>query len=481
MQIVRDNLEKLYLSCFGKKPQSITPLPQGGSDRRYFRLVSGEESVIGAHNPDVDENRAFIYLTQHFGSKDLPVPQVLAVADNEEFYLLSDLGNNSLFDHIVGVDWEDKSKTELLKKTLALLVRFQVDGAVGLDFTKCYPKAEFDLQSVMWDFNYFKYSFLKPTGIKFNESTLDDDFLAFAKLLVSQPSGFFHYRDFQSRNVMLVGDRPHFIDYQGGRRGPLLYDVASFLYQARANFTQKLRNELLNFYLDEVARCIEIDKVQSAQVFPAFALFRVIQTLGAYGYRGFFERRSHFLQSIPLAAANLKHLVENCGLTLPTLKPILESIAEKYGETNEQTKPFEGLTLEVNSFSYRKGYPLEHPEHGGGFVFDCRALPNPGRLQEFKMLTGLEKPVVDFLESHSEIDNFFAEAFTLVRKSVDVYLKRGFKHLSVSFGCTGGQHRSVYMANRLAKELEHFDNLRIRLNHREQKGSNGKKIVRKER
>ena len=467
MQIVRDNLQKLFLSCFGIKPQSITPLPQGGSDRRYFRLVSGEESVIGAYNPDVHENRAFIYLTQHFGSKDLPVPQVLAVADNEEFYLLSDLGNNSLFDHIVGVDWENNSKTELLKKTLTLLVRFQVDGAVGLDFTKCYPKSEFDLQSVMWDFNYFKYSFLKPSGIRFNESTLDDDFLAFAKLLVSQPGGFFHYRDFQSRNVMLVGDRPHFIDYQGGRRGPLLYDVASFLYQARANFPQKLRNELLNFYIDEVARCVEIDKVQLVQVFPAFALFRVIQTLGAYGYRGFFERRSHFLQSIPLAAANIGYLVENCGLSLPTLNPILKSIAEKYGNSVEQSQPFNGLTVEVNSFSYRKGYPLEHPEHGGGFVFDCRALPNPGRIAEYKMQTGNEQPVIDYLEQHPEIDSFYQKVFALVNNAVEVYRQRAFKHLSVSFGCTGGQHRSVYMANRLANELKNIEGVKVCLYHRE--------------
>jgi aminoglycoside/choline kinase family phosphotransferase len=484
MQIVKDNLDTLFYSCFGAKPRSITPLPQGGSDRRYFRLASETESVIGAYNPDVEENRTFIYLTQHFGGKDLPVPQVLAVSGNQEFYLLSDLGDTSLFDHIVNIDWEQEPQVELLKKTIALLVRFQIDGAVGLDFTKCYPKSEFDLQSVMWDFNYFKYSFLKPSGIKFNETKLDDDFLAFANLLLSQPTGYFHYRDFQSRNVMLIGDNPYFIDYQGGRRGPLLYDMASFLYQARAKFSEAIRDEMLLFYIDEVAKRIEIDKVKAQSVFPAFALFRVIQTLGAYGYRGFFQRRSHFLQSIPLAAANLKNLVDKtdrCGLSLQTLKPILVSIAEKYGETDEQTQPFDGLSVEVNSFSYRKGYPLEHPEHGGGFVFDCRALPNPGRLQEFKMLTGLEKPVVEFLENHSEIDDFFAEAFTLVRKSIDVYLKRGFKHLSVSFGCTGGQHRSVYMANRLAKELQPLDYVRVMLNHREQKGSNGEKTLRKER
>jgi RNase adaptor protein for sRNA GlmZ degradation len=243
--------------------------------------------------------------------------------------------------------------------------------------------------------------------------------------------------------------------------------VASFLYQARANFPQKLRNELLNFYIDEVARCVEIDKVQLVQVFPAFALFRVIQTLGAYGYRGFFERRSHFLQSIPLAAANIGYLVENCGLSLPTLNPILKSIAEKYGNSVEQSQPFNGLTVEVNSFSYRKGYPLEHPEHGGGFVFDCRALPNPGRIAEYKMQTGNEQPVIDYLEQHPEIDSFYQKVFALVNNAVEVYRQRAFKHLSVSFGCTGGQHRSVYMANRLANELKNIEGVKVCLYHRE--------------
>lgn len=473
MQEIKQNLDKLFYDHFGRNPQSITPLPQGGSDRRYFRLSVDSQSAIGAYNPDVDENKTFIYLSQHFASIGLPVPLLYGVSDDENYYLLSDLGDRSLFDHILEIDWEHDQQIDVLKRTISMLIRFQIEGATGLDFGKCCPKSDFDLQSVMWDFNYFKYSFLKPSGIKFDEAKLDDDFFVFANLLLAQPTGYFHYRDFQSRNVMLVDNNPYFIDYQGGRRGPLLYDLASFLYQARANFPEKVRSELLGYYLDEVAGFIEINKSLYIEIFPAFALFRVIQTLGAYGFRGFFERRSHFLQSIPLAATNLKNLTEkidNCGLTLPTLKPILVSIAEKYGDTNEQTQAFEGLTVEVNSFSYRKGYPLEHPEHGGGFVFDCRALPNPGRLTEYKMLTGLQKPVVDYLENHKEIEDFYAETFTLVRKSIEIYQKRGFKHISVSFGCTGGQHRSVYMANRLAKAIELYASLRVKLNHRELNG-----------
>ncbi len=473
MQAIKENLEKLFYNHFGCNPQSITPLPQGGSDRRYFRLSADTQSAIGAYNPEVEENRFFIYLSHHFESKGLPVPLIYGVSEDENYYLQSDLGDRSLFDHILDMDWDNSNQFGVLKETLSHLVEIQIEGAKGTDFSKCYPKSDFDLQSVMWDFNYFKYSFLKPSGIKFNETNLDDDFLAFANLLLSQPSGYFHYRDFQSRNVMLVDGKPYFIDFQGGRRGPLLYDVASFLYQARANFPDTVRDQLLCFYIDEVANYIEIDKLQAQSVFPAFGLFRVIQTLGAYGFRGFFERRSHFLQSIPLAAANLKNFVdktENCGLSLPTLRPILELIADKYGEANEQTHAFGGLTVEISSFSYRKGYPLEHSEHGGGFVFDCRALPNPGRLTEYKMLTGLQKPVIEYLERHKEIDDFFAGAFDLVKKSIDIYQDRGFKHLSVSFGCTGGQHRSVYMANRLAKELEQTVNLKITLNHRELNG-----------
>ena len=473
MQKIRINLDKLFFNQFGVNPQSVTPLPQGGSDRQYFRLTVGTQSAIGAYNPDVEENRTFIYLTQHFGGKKLPVPLLYGISEDEKIYLLSDLGNLSLFDYILDIDWDKNPQTEVLKRTLSLLVRFQIEGAKGLDFKQCYPKSDFDLQSVMWDFSYFKYSFLKPSGVRFNEAKLDDDFLALANLLLAQPTGFFHYRDFQSRNVMLVENKPYFIDYQGGRRGPMLYDLASFLYQARANFPESIRTEMLSFYLDEAAKYTEIDRQQAQSVFPAFALFRVMQTLGAYGFRGFFERRSHFLQSIPLAAANLVNLVDKVtayGLALPTLKPILKSIAEKYGLPNEHSQPFDGLTVEVNSFSYRKGYPLEHPEHGGGFVFDCRALPNPGRLTDYKMLTGSDKPVIDYIEQHKEIDTFFDEVYALVAKSVRAYQDRGFKHLSVSFGCTGGQHRSVYMANRLANELKHIGNLAIRLNHREQNG-----------
>ncbi|MFP4556145.1 MAG: phosphotransferase [Bacteroidales bacterium] len=464
-----------FKNHFGVPPTEISPLPQGGSDRKYFRLSSQSQSAIAAYNPEIEENRAFIYLTKHFGNLGFPVPDIYEVSDDEQTYLLSDLGDITLFDKLIcGVIHGDATSTSvgLLKETLALLAKIQVEGSKGLDFSRCYPKSEFDKQSVMWDFYYFKYSFLKPSGIRFNEAKLDNDFLALANVLLSQPAEYFHYRDFQSRNIMLVNGKPHFIDYQGGRQGPLLYDIASFLYQARANISQQIRDELLDFYLDEVGKYTKINISESKKVFPAFAVFRVIQTLGAYGYRGFFERRAHFLQSIPLAAANLKLLLERLGsinLNLPTLQPVLEAISQKYAQSSEQTQPFDGLTLEINSFSFKKGYPMEHPEHGGGFVFDCRALPNPGRLNQYKLQTGLDEQVIGYLEKYTEVEQFFSHVKELVTKSVYTYKHRGFNHLSVSFGCTGGQHRSVYMASRLTQYFRAVDGIRIVLKHRELK------------
>jgi len=469
---VTSQLELLFKELTGNSADSINPIPQSGSDRQYFRLKKEGKSVIGAFNPDVEENRTFFYLTRHFFSKQFPVAEILKISNDEKYYLLTDLGDITLFNQIVCTRWDSESSAKTissLKKSLQLLARLQVEGAKGLNFSKCFPKSEFDLQSVMWDFNYFKYCFLKPSGIRFNEATLEEDFASFSQILLSQKMDFFHYRDFQSRNIMLVNDEPYLIDYQGGRKGPLLYDVASFLYQAKANFPQQVKNELLDFYIESVKAITPVDTEKLKSQFPAFALFRVMQTLGAYGYRGFFERRSHFIQSIPLAASNLKHLLKNIHFTLPHLNPLLLEISEKFGLQAEQKDEFDGLTVEITSFSFKNGYPTGHPEHGGGFVFDCRALPNPGRLLKYKNLTGLDEPVADFLEKHNEIERFFTKVYELVDESVIVYSSREFKHISVAFGCTGGQHRSVYMANRLAEGLKKNNKIRVQVAHRELK------------
>lgn len=470
---IMNALNQLFRNYFGMDPISIVPLPQGGSDRKYFRLEGQNIRAIGAFNPDIDENNAFFYLTNHFGELNFPVPNILGISNDQTAYLLNDLGDETLFKFLICTNWESEKSIKVLnlsQKTLALLARIQIEGAKSLDFSRCYPKSQFDLQSIMWDLNYFKYSFLKPSGIRFNEGNLDDDFISIANELLKEDASYFHYRDFQSRNIMIVNDEPFLIDYQGGRKGPLLYDVASFLYQAKANFPQTIREELLNFYLDQIAQYIDFDKERSKNIFPLFALFRVLQTLGAYGFRGFFERRIHFLQSIPNAVSNLGRLIDqvkDLNIELPELSKVLVSIQNKFGEGNEQTQAFDGLTIEITSFSFKKGYPKENAEHGGGYVFDCRALPNPGRLNQYKMLTGIDQPVIDYLSKHSEVEVFFERAKSLVVESVNVYKYRGFNHLSVSFGCTGGQHRSVYMANRLANSLVSIEGLRILLKHRE--------------
>lgn len=471
--MIDQRLKALFKEYFRIDVQSVSPLPQGGSDRRYYRLTGDGATAIGAYNPNIQENQAFFYLTNHFLSKGFSVPQVLSIADDEQFYLLNDLGNQTLFDVFLETDWSHPESEEILRvaeQAISQLAQLQVKGAQGLDFSQCYPKAEFDMQSVMWDFNYFKYSFLKPSGIPFNEMHLEADFLAFAKVLLSQPNTYFHYRDFQSRNVMLVDGEPYFIDYQGGRRGPLLYDLASFIYQARANLPQKIREQLVNTYFDTLSTLVEINWEEQERYLPLFALFRVIQTLGAYGYRGFFERRAHFLQSIPLAAGNVLPLLAQINpqlLQAPHLFEVLGKLAHKYS-VSQTAEPFNGLTVQVWSFSFLKGYPAEHPVHGGGFVFDCRALPNPGRIDKYKMQTGRDAEVIAYLENEEEVQRFYAEMWKIVSPSIERYISRGFKHLSVSFGCTGGQHRSVYMAERFAQEVaQRFESVKVSLTHRE--------------
>lgn len=463
-------LTQLFKSFTGSDAKSITPLPESGSDRKYFRFTSYGKSLIGAYNPDIDENSAFFYLTQHFHDQGFPVAELLAISDDKTCYLLTDLGNETLLNILEGADWSEEKSVdlrELVKETLKTLAKIQISGAKGLDFSRCYPKSEFDLQCVMWDFNYFKYSFLKPSGVRFNELKLENDFLAFAKILLAHNKEFFHYRDFQSRNIMLVNRKPYLIDYQGGRKGPLLYDVASFLYQAKANIPAKVRNQMLDYYINAVKELIPVDAQKLKIEFPNFALFRLIQTLGAYGFRGFFERKPHFLQSIPYAANNIADLLPLVTVDIPHLQAVLAEVSSKYSYQPKHNPDNKDLTVEITSFSYKKGYPLGHPVHGGGFVFDCRGLPNPGRLTEFKTLTGNDAPVANFLNNSIEANQFFEKVSQMVNQSIEVYTAREFGYLAVSFGCTGGQHRSVYMANRLAKHLFQNKKLGVIVKHRE--------------
>ena len=446
-----------------------------GSNRQYIRLKGETRSLIGVIGESVQENSAFIELTKHFYNQGLPVPGLLYVSSDKTHYLLQDLDDLSLFDYIKQGRETGKfsiSEYEMLAKTIRKLVEIQFIGAQGLDFSVCYPQPEFDRRTVLWDLNYFKYCFLKPSGVDFLETKLEDDFEAMASVLLQCKTDTFLYRDFQSRNVMIDNNEPYFIDYQGGRKGPIFYDVTSFLWQAKANFSDELRNKLINVYLDEVKKYIEIDEHNFREQLKHFVLFRTLQVLGAYGFRGFFERKAHFIESVPFAIQNLKKLLKEDFSEYPYLYNVLREMCglEKFqreiaGQARNDSKT---LQVIICSFSYKKGIPVDDSGNGGGYVFDCRAIHNPGKYEAYKKLTGLDKPVIDFLEKDGEIISFLEHIYTLADAHIQRYIERGFTNLMFSFGCTGGQHRSVYSAQHLAEYIAKRYDIKIKLIHREQ-------------
>lgn len=469
-----ESLAYLFRQTTGAAPEQILPISAAGSNRKYFRLQGAGKSVIGVVGTSKEENEAFIYMAQHFYRLRLPVPQLLAVAEDKMSYLQEDLGNMLLFDYIRnGRETGNFSEEEIqvLSLTIRQLAKFQIVGATDFDFSVCYPQAQFNHRSVSWDLNYFKYCFLKVTGIEFQEDKLEDDFERFAQLLLSQPANAFLYRDFQSRNVMLVKQnqqlQPVFIDFQGGRKGPLHYDVASFLWQAKANFPQQLREQLIDEYLDEINKYTEVCRDDFKRDLQYFVLFRTLQVLGAYGYRGYFERKPHFLQSIPFAIRNLKQLFTTIKPDeFPYLHQVLTGMCAL-----PQFQPqaaSDHLTVTVYSFSFKKGIPSDESGNGGGFVFDCRALNNPGRYKQYANLTGRDDAVIKFIEDDGGMFVFLNNAFALVDASVKRYLQRGFTNLMISFGCTGGQHRSVYAAQKTAEHINQTFGVEVKLIHREQ-------------
>lgn len=461
-------LEDLYLHYTGHRPDHTELLAGAGSNRQYFRL-HGEPTLIGVCGTSVEENRAFIYMAQHFSEKGLPVPHVYAVSKDESHYLQEDLGDRLLFDTMA----ENREsgifgtkETELLRQTIRLLPRLQFEGAQGIDFDRCYPQPEFNRRSVMWDLNYFKYCFLKATQLDFQENRLEDDFEQLANQLLKQEYPTFMYRDFQSRNVMIKDGRPYFIDFQGGRKGPFYYDVASFLWQAKANYPAALRQELLMEYWNTLQHYLPTDKATFLAELRHFVLFRTLQVLGTYGFRGYFEQKPHFLQSIPYAIENLRQLLSEGFEEYPYLCEVLTQLTKLKQFAYEQNK--QKLTVRVISFSYRKGIPEDPSGNGGGYVFDCRAIHNPGRYEQYKTLTGLDQPVIRFLEEDGEITTFLQHVEALTDQHVHRFLERGFTHLTVCFGCTGGQHRSVYSAQHVAEHLHRKFGIRVELTHREQ-------------
>lgn len=461
-------LAQLYQSYTGEAPTSIEPLPGAGSNRKYFRL-KGKESLIGVYGTSTEENRAFIYMARHFSQKGLPVPRILAESPDQSVYLQDDLGDTSLFQLIKqgreSGNFSDE-ETNILKRTIRLLPQIQFEGSKEMDFSYCYPLATFNHRSVLWDLNYFKYCFLKATGLEFQENLLEDDFERMADTLLQIEPQVFMYRDFQSRNIMIREEKPYFIDFQGGRKGPFYYDVASFLWQAKANYPDSLRQELLDEYLDALRPYHAIDKEQFLTTLRHFVLFRTLQVLGAYGFRGYFEKKAHFIQSVPYAIENLRQLLETDFPEYPYLCLMLRKLTElpQFASIRNRRK----LTVRVMSFSYKKGIPEDPSGNGGGYVFDCRAVHNPGKYEQYKQLTGRDKPVIDFLEQDGEILQFLEHVDALADAHVQRFLERGFTNLSICFGCTGGQHRSVYSAEHVAHHLNEKFGIRIRLIHREQ-------------
>ncbi|TFG62182.1 MAG: phosphotransferase enzyme family protein [Gemmatimonadales bacterium] len=472
---MQERLVRLFEDYFGCVPNSVVSLSGDGSNRSYRRLVSEDGlSAIGAVGPDREENRAFLSFTRSFRSVDLPVPELFAANEDSGIYLIEDLGDVTLFSALedareaAGGEFP-ASLVAVYRQVIGCLPRFQVEGHRVADYSVAYPHAEFDRRSITWDLNYFKYHFLKLAKVSFNESRLERDFDTLTGLLLNVSREFFLYRDFQSRNVMLAGGEPRFIDYQGGRRGALQYDVASLLYDAKAGIPKAVRDELLQHYLTQLETLAVVDRTEFTETLPGFVIIRIAQALGAYGYRGFFERKPRFLQSVPFAARNLAALLaDGLPVSMPELESVFGCIADAWGSEAIAIEDDPRLTVLIRSFSYARGYPEDRSGHGGGYVFDCRAIPNPGRQPQFELLTGLDAAVAEHLTNVPEATVFLDHATGLSLGQVDEYRRRGFDYLSVSFGCTGGQHRSVYFAERLAERVRAAcPDVRVVLEHRE--------------
>jgi len=471
---VRERLISLGEERFGRRPDVILDLAADGSTRQYFRLVWDlEHTAIGAVGPDREENRAFLAFAKAFRGAGLPVPEIYAEDQDAGAWLEEDLGDTTLFRALsaarVGLG-DDRFPAEieaLYRRVLTVLPRFQVEGHKVVDYRLAYPRKAFDRLSIRWDLNYFKYHFLKLAHVPFNEQRLEDDFARLTGHLLQADADFFLYRDFQSRNVMIRDGEPWFLDFQGGRKGAPHYDVASLLYDAKAAVPPAVRAALLEHYLDALAEHVPVDRPRFREHFTSFVLVRLMQAMGAYGYRGFFERKRRFLESVPNAARNLEHLLgAGLPIALPELERVFRHIAERWGVPPAGVAAASGLVVLVRSFSYRDGYPPDTEGHGGGFVFDCRALPNPHQVPELKDLSGEDEPVADFLERSGEVQEFWGNVSDLVDAQVERYVGRGFTSLTVSFGCTGGRHRSVYLAAKLAAHLRgRWPQVGVRVEH----------------
>jgi aminoglycoside/choline kinase family phosphotransferase len=487
-----DILKGFFEQHFHAPPERVQPLQGqlGGSGRVIVRLSAGSQSAIGILYDVREENVAFVEFSHHFRRHGLPVPEIYAEDLRHGAYLEQDLGDTTLFEFLVANRAGENIAPAVVDayiKVVRMLPRFQVEAGRDLNYKVCYPRSSFDRQSIAWDLNYFKYYFLRLAGIAFNEQALENDFSRLTRFLLTAPRDYFLYRDYQSRNVMLLNcDEPFFLDYQGGRKGALHYDIASLLYDAKADLPPALRQKLLDHYTETLYGMIGMERDAFMHHYYAFVYVRIMQALGAYGFRGFYERKPHFLQSVPYAIKNLRWLLANATLpiALPALTSAFQGIVasekllaltvegERRGRATTQPPPplpaaaTDKLVARIISFSFhRGGPPKDETGHGGGFVFDARSLPNPGREERFKMLTGKDAPVIDYLRQHKSVDEYLKNAEALVDASISNYQSRGFKSLTASFGCTGGQHRSVYLAEQMAKHLRGKEGVEVVLRH----------------
>jgi aminoglycoside/choline kinase family phosphotransferase len=466
----KEELQGLFQRHYGIPVVRINELPRSPSHRRYFRMVGEDAGCIGAISPDPRITRAFLSFTAHFKSRGLNVPELYAVEEEKGIYLLEDLGDLML-KHLVDQAREENAFPENVlphyHSVLEHLLRFQLEGHKGLDYSVCVPRREFDRQSVLWDMNHFKYFFLTLLGVPVDEQALENDFQFFANFLMDAPRDHFLYRDFQARNILFHDDAFYFIDYQGGRLGALQYDLASLLFEARVDLPPDLREDLLHYYLDLLGK----GNPQKAETFKpyyyGFVLVRILQAMGAYGLRGIIENIPLFLQSIPFAIRNIEWLLEHSLIPegMPELTRCLDKLT---GLPNWKSAAEEDiLTLRINSFSYKLGLPRDYTGHGGGYIFDCRTLPNPGRIEAYKKSTGKDEDVITFLSGKSEVSEFLEKIYALVDQSVGVYRERGYNNLMINFGCTGGQHRSVFCAEKLRSYVERKHPVKVILKHRE--------------
>lgn len=465
-------IEQLFLNWHGSHWDNIEKIPQSGSNRIYYRIYKNNQTCIATYNTNIKENQTFIAFSNHFKQLGLPVPKVFCQSQDGLIYLQEDVGNESLLNQLEKLGYSEEVYN-LFKQSLSQLAHIQIWGDKNLDYNYCITAKEFGKQAILSDLLYFKYYFLDTLEEPYDKQQLIDDFEALSTYLTFTEHKYFMFRDFQSRNIMVHNNEVKFIDYQGGMKGALQYDVASLLWQAKAQLPEDWKDSLLYFYLDEADKLLPnkpIDRTTFISQYNGYVLIRLLQVLGAYGFRGLFERKAHFLSSIPLALQNLKFFIENkrVGIVTPEFDRLLkfvtsEAILNKF--TPPQASEETPLQITINSFSYKKGIPVDETDNGGGFIFDMRGILNPGRFDDYKKLSGQDKPVQDFLEQKTKMNSFLNSVWDLVDITVEDYLKRGFSSLQINFGCTGGQHRSVFAAEQTARHLRNKYKLKPTLHH----------------